>query len=203
MLRLDHLAVTAANLGTGTAAVEAAIGLPLGPIGQHPAMGTHNRLIHCGDLYLEVIAIDPAAPPPGRPRWFRLDERLGRPRLTNWVAATEDLDAVLTEAPTRAGKPMVLSRGDFRWRIAVPPDGRLPFDDTFPALIQWQGAAHPALSLPDRGLRLARLTLRHPLATALSAWLAPRLTDPRLRIETGPVGMVAELDTPSGPRRLS
>lgn len=203
MLRLDHLAVTAATLAEGTAAVEVALGLPLGPVGQHPAMGTHNRLIGCGDLYLEVIAVDPGAPSPGRPRWFRLDERPGPPRLTNWVAATGDLDAALAEAPAFAGVPMALTRADFRWRIAVPPDGRLPFDDLFPALIQWDGAAHPARALPDRGLRLTRLTLCHPQAAALSDWLAPRLPDPRLRIEPGALGMEAAFDTPAGPRVLS
>jgi hypothetical protein len=37
-------------------------------------MGTHNRLLKLGEgFYLELIAIDPQAPPPGRPRWFGLD----------------------------------------------------------------------------------------------------------------------------------
>ncbi len=183
--------------------VEAALGLPLGPVGHHPAMGTHNRLIGCGDLYLEVIAIDPGATAPHRPRWFRLDERQGSPRLTNWVARTGDLDAALAGAPDGAGRPLALARGPYRWRIAVPEDGRLPFDDAFPALIEWQGPAHPAAALPDSGLRLRRLTVTHPEGAALAAWLAPRLTDDRLRVETGPLGLAAEFDTPRGPRALT
>ncbi|WLQ05968.1 VOC family protein [Arthrobacter oryzae] len=40
--------------------------------------GTHNRVMAISsegipDCYLEVIAIDPEAPEPGRPRWFGLD----------------------------------------------------------------------------------------------------------------------------------
>ncbi len=201
MPRLDHLAVTAPTLAEGAAAVQAALGLPLGPVGHHPAMGTHNRLIGCGDLYLEVIAPDPQAPHPGRPRWFRLDERRGI-GLTNWVAATDDLDAALAQAPAGAGVPMALTRGPYAWQIAVPDDGRLPFDDSFPALIQWRGQAHPAAALPDHGLRLTRLTLRHPRAEDLRAWLAPRLPDPRVHVEPGPAGMEALFDTPAGPRRL-
>ncbi len=204
MLWLDHLAVTAPVLAEGAAAVAAALGLPLEPaVGQHPAMGTHNRLIGCGDLYLEVIAIDPDAPAPGRPRWFGMDERSGPPRLTNWIARTSDLDAALAEAPAVAGVPMALTRGPFRWRIAVPPDGRQPWDDAFPALIQWQGEAHPARALPDRGLRLTRLTVTHPEGAALAAWLAPRLPDDRLRIETGPPAVAAVFATPHGPRTLA
>jgi Glyoxalase-like domain len=204
MLWLDHLAVTARSLDEGVTAVEDALGLPLGPaVGQHPAMGTHNRLIACGDAYLEVIAIDPEAPAPGRPRWFRMDERSGPPRLMNWVARTDDLDRALEEAPAFAGAPMALARGPFRWRMAVPPDGRLPFDDAFPALIEWESEAHPAKALPDAGLRLIRLTVTHPEATALAAWALPRLPDGRLRIETGPPGFEAAFATPHGPRTLS
>jgi hypothetical protein len=202
MLRLDHLAVTARTLAEGAAAVEDALGLPLGAVGLHPAMATHNRLIGCGDLYLEVIAPDPAAPHPGRPRWFRLDERDGPPRLTNWVARSDDLDAALAEAPPGAGVPLALSRGPYAWRIAVPPDGRLPWDDLCPALIQWEGEAHPAAALPDHGLRLTRLVLRHPQADALRGWLAPRLDDPRLAVEGGPAGMEATFSTSRGPRIL-
>lgn len=198
MLRLDHLAVTCADLAAGVAHVEGLLGVPMAGGGQHPAMSTHNRLLSLGDLYLEVIAPDPAAPPPGRARWFRLDAR-GAPRLTNWVAACDDLDAALAEAPPGAGRPMALARGDFRWRMAVPDDGCLPHDDCFPALIEWQGAAHPAPRLPDHGLRLTALHIEHPAAQALAGWLGPRLADPRLTIATAPVPrMAATIVTPAG-----
>ena len=124
--RIDHLAVAAASLDEGTAAVEAALGVKLSPGGQHALMGTHNRLLGLGDLYLEVIAVDPAAPPPGHPRWFRLDQFTGAPRLTNWVVAVDDLEGALAVAPAGAGQAVDLARGDLRWRIAVPPDGTLP-----------------------------------------------------------------------------
>jgi hypothetical protein len=60
-LRLDHLAISAGTLDEGVAAVEEALGVPLAGGGQHPHMATHNRLLGLGDLYLEVIAADPAA----------------------------------------------------------------------------------------------------------------------------------------------
>lgn len=203
MLRLDHLAVVAADLETGVAAVEAALGVRLAPGGQHPHMGTHNRLLNLGEAYLEVIAPDPSQPRPAWPRWFSMDRFTGPPRLTNWICATDDIDAALSEAPEGAGVATPLSRGDFRWRISIPTSGTLPFEDTFPALIQWDGSTHPAPLLPDAGVRLTALTLIHPEAEALRAWLSPRLPDPRVRVEAGPAkAMRAAFSTPAGPRHL-
>ena len=196
MLRLDHLAISALRLEDGVATVEALLGVPMAGGGQHAAMGTHNRLLGLGDLYLEVIAIDPEASPPGRARWFDLDHFTGPPRLTNWVVACDDIDAARADGPPGWGTPMQLSRGDYRWQMAVPDDGRLPFDNACPALIRWQGAMHPAPVLPDHGLRLARLTVSHPQAAALRAALG--LDDPRLDFVIGPVGLSAVIDTPKG-----
>jgi hypothetical protein len=196
MLRLDHLAISATRLEDGVAAVERLLGVPMAGGGKHGAMSTHNRLISLGDLYLEVIAVDPEVPPPGRPRWFDLDRFSGPPRLTTWIVATDDMEAALAAGPTGWGAPMKLARGDYRWQMAVPGDGRLPFDNTCPALIQWHGPLHPAPALPDHGLRLTRLEVCHPDAAALQQALA--LTDPRVSFATGPAGLRAVIDTPKG-----
>lgn len=199
-MRLDHLAVTATDLDEGCAVVEEALGVRLAPGGQHPNMATHNRLLGLGDVYLEVIAPDPSLPRPAHPRWFRMDERSGT-GLTNWICAVDDLDAALANSPPGTGIATPLSRGNYRWRFAVPPDGRLPFDDAHPALIQWEGDLHPARALPDAGVRLVRLTVRHPRAEALRATLAA-LSDPRVSIEQGTAALQAEFDTPHGRRHL-
>lgn len=204
MLRLDHLAVAAGDLAQGLAAVEAALGVALDPGGQHPLMGTHNRLLGMGDVYLEVIAVDPAAPAPGRPRWFDLDRFRGPPRLTHWIAACDDLSAEIAAGPPGLGAPLALARGDLRWQMAVPEDGRLPFDGAFPALIRWQGTAHPAARLPDRGVRLERLEIAHPDADALAAALAGRTRDPRVVIVPGPEkALRATVTTPGGRRVIA
>lgn len=201
MLRLDHLAVSATTLAEGVAAVEAALGLPLGPIGQHPHMGTHNRLLGLGDVYLEVIAIDPAASAPAWPRWFNLDLFTSPPRLTNWIAGCDDLDAALAAAPPGTGAPVDLARGAYRWRMAVPSNGRLPYAGAHPALIQWQGL-HPTAALPDHGARLHRLEIAHPEAAALRMDLGA-FADPRVVIVPGALqAMRAEITTPHGMRTL-
>ncbi|MFC2966679.1 VOC family protein [Acidimangrovimonas pyrenivorans] len=207
MLVFDHFAVAAETLAEGVEAVEAALGLPLGPGGQHPRMGTHNRLLGLGDLYLEVIAIDPDAPGPGRPRWFDIDNFSGTPRLTNWICRCDDLSAALDAAPADSGTPIAFTRGELRWEMAVPEDGKLPFDGCFPALIQWhgaaRGAAHPAKRLEDVGCRLKRFEIAHPQAEALRAALAPLIADPRVVVLDGPEkALRAEIETPHGVRSL-
>lgn len=203
-LELDHIAVAARSLEEGTAFVEAALGVPLAGGGQHPHMATHNRLLGLGPLYLEVIATDPSAPRPAWPRWFDLDRFGGPPRLTNWICRTEDLDAALAAAPPGTGAPVALQRGDYRWRMAVPADGILPFDNAYPALIEWQGDMHPARALPDRGIRLTALEIFHPDAEALAAALAGQFQDPLLRLCRAPhKAMRAVFSTPKGTRVLT
>jgi hypothetical protein len=200
MLVLDHIAVAAETLAEGAAHVEAMLGVELSDIGLHDRMGTHNRLLALGPgLYLEVIAINPDARPPAQARWFDLDNFTGRPRLTNWIVRTDDLGTALEAAPAGAGVPISFARGPYLWQMAVPPDGKLPCEGAAPALIQWDGALHPAERLPDQGCRLAGLTVEHPEAEALlAAWPAlARIA--HVRVVTGPVKRLwAEIDTPSG-----
>lgn len=202
MLVFDHIAVSASTLAEGVAHIEAALGVTLAGGGQHPHMATHNRLLNLGDLYLEVIAADPAQPRPAWPRWFDLDRFSGTPRLTNWVARCDDLDAEIALSPPGIGTPVSLQRGDFRWQMAVPANGILPFDGAFPALIRWEGTAHPAPRLPDAGVRLVALDIAHPDATALTTALQGRIKDARLRLHVGPWAMRATFLTPHGIRHL-
>ena len=202
-LALDHLAISAETLEAGADWVEMALGIPLAGGGKHPHMGTHNRLLSLGDLYLEVIATDAEAPKPAWPRWFDLDHFRGAPRLSNWICRTPDLDAALAGAPPGTGTATDLARGDYRWRFAVPSTGKLPFDDRYPALIQWQGDLHPAKSLRDHGIRLTGLQITHPEAPALRSALKG-LTDPRVTVHLGPYhSLRATFDTPQGPRVLT
>lgn len=203
MLAFDHIAVSADDLDAGVAAVEAALGVRLAGGGQHPLMATHNRLLGMGGLYLEVIAANPGAPSPDWPRWFDLDNFTGPPRLTNWVAGSKNITADLALCPQGTGVPLALQRGDYRWQMAVPADGKLPYDGCFPALIEWQGTLHPSAALPESGVRLTRLEIAHPRAEALQAALAALFADPRVVFTPGPAkAMRASFDTPHGPRVL-
>ncbi len=197
---LDHLAVTGETLEEASAHIEQALGVQLQEGGKHEKFGTHNRLLGLrGGLYLEAISIDPQAPTPERTRWFDIDRFEGRPRLTNWICRVPDIEASLSVFPDGAGQPIDLSRGALRWRMAVPPTGRLPFDNLFPALIEWQGDLHPAQMLQDSGCRLRRLIVCHPDALDLAKALGALEF---VVFDTGPAALRAEFETPHGPRVL-
>lgn len=201
-LELDHIAIAAGSLEEGRAVVESALGVRLQPGGQHAHFGTHNLLLGLEDgLYLEVIAIDPEAAEPGYARWFDLDRFEGRPRLTNWICRSDDLTDAVACMP-QTGRPVALARGDLRWQMAVPENGILPYDNCFPALMQWQSRPHPAERLAKSGCQLRELVVRHPRAAALEEELSPVLSDERVRYEVGPAGLRAEFDTPQGTRAL-
>jgi hypothetical protein len=157
---LDHLVIAARTLEEGGAWVEAKLGVAPVAGGKHPTMGTHNRLLRIGPReFLEVIAIDPEAPPPQRPRWFDLDSpgmraRLEEgPALIHWVERTADLEAALRDY-SEPVQILSFARGPYRWRLGVPRDGRRPRGGSLPRLIQWEGAMHPADALPESGCRL-------------------------------------------------
>lgn len=200
MLTFDHIAVSAETLARGVDDVENALGQPLLPGGEHPDMGTHNRLLSFGpEAYFEVIAVNPAAAGPDQPRWFNLDNFTGETRVTNWICRCPDLEDAIAAAPEGVGVPWKLQRGDLRWSMAIPEDGKLPFDGLFPALIQWHGAAHPAPRLRDTGVRLKELRLHSPEATALTAALAPLISDPRVSVTAAETARIeAVLSTPKG-----
>lgn len=205
LLALDHIAVAAPTLEAGNAHVADALGVAPHPGGAHPAMGTHNSLLRLGDdLYLEVIAIDPAATAPQRPRWFGLDT-LGDapPRLLTWLLRTTDIGKAISECPVYPGPATPMTRGSLSWRISVREDGTLPMAGAWPSLIEWEAEPHPAAGLPDDGLALRGLTVVHPEVERIAEHLLDRFDDLRVHFRQGErIRLSAEIDTPQGPRIL-
>lgn len=205
-IRFDHLVVAARALDEGVAWIEARLGVPMGAGGRHDSMGTHNRLLSLGPgRFLEVIAIDPAAPAPGRARWFELDSpemraRLERgPALVTWVARADDLDAAIATGAFGDPEVLALSRGEFRWSIGVPADGSLVLSGIVPTVIQWR-TRHPAEALPDSGCRLEGLVLRGPDGGATLARLheAGLAHSEPIAAAPGEAGLEARLRAPHG-----
>ena len=62
--QIDHLGLGVEDLSSATQALESDFGVPFDVEREHPVMGTHNRLLRLqADIYLEVIAANPAALP--------------------------------------------------------------------------------------------------------------------------------------------
>lgn len=205
----DHLVVTAPTLEQGMNWVAARLGVSMTPRigGEHVRLGTHNALMSLGTgFYLEVIAINPAAPAPARPRWFGMDALAADagPRLAHWVARTDDIHAALQASAIPPGTVEEMSRGALHWLITIAADGALQCEGVMPSLIQWQSEPHPARALPDLGCRLERLELAHPRAAQVQASLeAIGLRDPRVALRTEPAArLAAAIVTPHGLRML-
>jgi len=213
-LQLDHLVVIAATLEAGAQHVADALGVEPVAGGRHTAMGTHNQLLNLwGGQYLEIIALDPQAAAPARPRWFGLDQpalqaRLAAgPFLAHWVARVERPKSLVrwqAQYPQRIAPVLPMARGAFTWQISVPADGALPGQGVLPTLIQWDTPAHPSAQLPEPQVALRTLRGLHTDVATLEAeldWLGARhlIT---LDVEPAEPGLIAEFDTPLGIRIL-
>jgi hypothetical protein len=204
---VDHLVVATRSLEDGVAWCETTLGVTPEPGGKHAFMGTHNRLLKIAteaypQAYLEIIAIDPDAPPPGRPRWFGLDtlDLSAGPRLIHWVGRSPMLDMHrwgLITVGCQPGDPVDASRetpaGRLSWQILVRADGSLESGGALPTLIQWRGP-HPTEAMPDAGVTLQSLTIRGPSERAREVL---RLRGVTLSPTPGPA-LCALLRTPKG-----
>jgi hypothetical protein len=203
--RLDHITVVAPSLDIGSTYVEAALGVPPGIGRTHPGMATHNLLLALGPtVYLEVISPDPRAAPVMRPRWFGLDHVLpgSTARLAAWVASTDDIAGT---AVPELGAVETMRRETHTWKMTATTDGSVPLDGAAPLLIQRSSSVHPAAALPQSGLELLRLRIRHPAPARVLALFAKigLASHPAVTVTQGnDCSLVAEIQTPFGLREL-
>jgi hypothetical protein len=204
--RIDHITVTAPSLAVGAAFVRNALGVSPQTGGEHPRMGTHNLLLRLGDtLFLEVIAVNPSAGQPARPRWFALDTLAPQSAaaLATWVVRTDDIRSKVSAASEPLGNIEPMSRGPLDWLITIPADGSLPLDGVAPTLIEWHCDDHPARKLDDQGMSLVKLELFHPEPGRIAKLLQSLALEAPVSIQAGPASrMVAHIQSPRGLRRL-
>ncbi|WP_280153666.1 VOC family protein [Piscinibacter sp. XHJ-5] len=207
---LDHLVVAARTLDEGVRWCEQTLGISPTSGGKHSLMGTHNRVFSISSArfpraYLEIIAIDPEATAPARPRWFDLDSvelqaaLAHGPQLVHWVARCEDLDArlaALRNVGIDRGEPVAAERdtphGLLRWRISLRADGQRLARGALPTLIQW-GDRHPADTLPASDVALESLQVA---GVPEAAW--PLCAAAGVEAAAGGAPLAAVLSTPRG-----
>lgn len=217
-IELDHLVVACRSLDAGRAWCEETFGVTPAPGGRHAMMATHNLLLALSShgfprSYLELIAIDPEAPAPNRPRWFDLDRdamqaAIATPRLVHWGARTKAIDAAVSALRTLGFDPgpvadaeRMTARGLLRWRITLPDDGGRGACGALPLLIEW-GAVHPTDALPPSGVVLKSFAIGgvdEVVARALGVASAGRAAvSPLTAVLNGPRGRVT-LSAPALP----
>lgn len=224
--QVDHLVVVADSLAQGVVWCEETLGITPGPGGEHPLMGTHNRLFSVAGpafprAYFEIIAIQPGATPlraAGTHRWFDMDDRELQarvasegPQLVHFVASVPGVVSAvkaLAALGLDRGSVLEVSRQTatalLQWRITVRDDGQRLFYGGLPTLIQWgeagedpARAAHPLDAMPASGVTLQALQVSHPRPDKLqAAYAAIGLAD--VTVIQGAPNLLATLQTPRG-----
>ena len=211
---LDHLVVGASTLEQGVTYIRKQLGVDIPKGGEHPLMGTHNHLMQLGnDVFLEVIAVNPDAPAPDRPRWYGLDDPFVRgrlehqPQLLTWVVNTSDLGGLQSQTSFSFGAATKVSRGDLTWDFGIPDDGRLLASGMLPYLIQWHTDAHPSERMSDVGCSLKQLEIHHPqpdwLLSILNEIDAAKFVKVKRLAANATPFLEAHLETPTGMKTLS
>jgi hypothetical protein len=212
MLQLDHITVVAPNLAEGVAHVRACLDLDV-PFGQrHDYMGTHNHLLQLGDtVYLEIVALDPEARAPDRPRWFGLDDQKSvraawnrGHRLRGWVARTDGIDAVLAGRQAVFGAKVALPVINSSFDFSIPDDGSLPLDGAAPSIIDRRGKPRSMATIADLGARLESLVLEHPDPTSVAVLYGElNVYRPPVIVRGPELRYRAQIETTAGLRELT
>lgn len=209
--RFDHVVIGASRLTPGTEQVEEWLGAATGGGGKHPLMATHNRLMRLRGShgYLEIIAADPSAAAPSRPRWYGLDRTGTRdhlsqgPRALCWVAAVTDIHEAVSTCGYDAGDIITVTRGDLHWRLTVPGDGGLAADGILPALIQWPDGIDPVAALPAEDVGLAGIAATHPDPSFITDCMDRLGLAHMMTIASGPPSLAFDFSCPKGAVRIT
>lgn len=202
MTRIDHLIYATPDLDRTVAELELQTGVRASAGGNHPGRGTRNALLALGTRrYLEILGPDPTQPPPERPRTRGIDQ-LQAAKLVGWAANAPDLDILSQRALAQGVELGAVRPGSRRkpdgellqWRFTDP--NKVLLDGLVPFLIDWGGAAHPALDAA-RGCSLLELRAEHPDPVAVLRAL--QALDIRVPVTQAAVpALVARIKSPRG-----
>lgn len=151
-MKIDHFMYAVADLDDGFAWAEEAFGVAPIAGGSHEGLGTRNALLSVGEVYLEIIAPDPAQSVESQMVTGMAALTAGG--LVTW-AAQGDLIAtkgLLEEAGISSAGPVETRRrtadgGLLVWDLLFPRDGGFGM----PFFIDWRDCPHPATTTPVGG----------------------------------------------------
>ena len=173
-MNIDHFMYAGPDLDVLSQGFAALTGVEAEPGGQHPQIGTHNRLIGSkGPMYLELIAPDPtsAARSPLRAGIAQLP----RPCLHRFImdATGADLDHLVSvyakvgiSSQVQDMHRITPAGTTLRWRLLVPDDNR--YGLFAPFFIDWLHTPHPSTRLAQ-GFETLEIEAGHPSSEALRA----------------------------------
>ena len=203
--RIDHIVIGTSNLIVGTSDLETKLNHKFSSGGEHKIMSTHNNLLKLqSNIYLEVIANNPNANKPLRPRWFSLDENIiiekikNTPRALCWVIEVENIEDTIKNCGYNPGEILKLSRNEMNWKVTVPNDGKLIDNGILPILIEWNKDQHPSKKLSNSKVTLNKLCLYHPEPKKINNIISNLIESDLISISEGEVKIEVIFDSSSG-----
>lgn len=218
-MQLDHFMWGAPTLETGLREAERLFSVRPAMGGSHPGLGTCNALLALGDVYLEVIAPDPAQSDPPQSRQGSFARQLAELEtcaLITWAAGSRDLKLIAAKASDRG----LTVRGPSATQRRTPDDQLLSWELLFlsdhgfpnlvPFFIDWLDTTHPASSNPFGG-EVVSFVLETPDASGLSDLLGDLEVDanivsarePRLTVSIQTANGLVVLESTDQTRTLS
>ncbi|MYA09541.1 MAG: VOC family protein [Holophagales bacterium] len=196
-MKIDHFMYAVANLDEGMAWAEEVFGVAPAFGGSHEGLGTRNALLSLGDMYLEIIAPDPAQSVESQMVTGMATMSAGG--LVTW-AAQGDLvvtKGLLEEAGISSVGPVETRRrtadgGLLVWDLLFPQGGGYGM----PFFIDWRESPHPATTTPVGG-ELVSFGISTPDAGDLGAVLAGLGLD--VEVSEGEPGMSVVIEGAKGP----
>ena len=202
---IDHIVIGTGNLISGTKILETKLNVNFSPGGEHQIMGTHNNLLKLqSDIYLEVIANNPNAENPSRPRWFSLDETKTKEKITHspralcWVLKVNDIENTVKKCGYNPGEILQISRGELTWKITIPSNGMLVDNGVLPALIEWPNDQHPSKKLTNSNVSINMLSLFHPEPYKIKNIISNLIESDLIQVFEGFPKIEFNLTTPNG-----
>lgn len=201
--RIDHFMYAVPSLDEGISWAADTFGVEPAYGGAHVGLGTRNALLSLGDIYLEIIAPDPAQKLEGNN-----GERfasLSAGGLVTWAAQGNlaEIAQTLNGRGRRTAGPNRTERktadGELLvWELLFPVQS--PYGARMPFFIDWLDCAHPSDTNPEGGA-FQNLTITVPDADGLRADLnAIGLT---VSIQAGAPDISVDIDTAQGPVTLT
>ena len=163
--KIDHIVIGSRTLEEGTEYIQDLLNVKLSPVGKHKIMGTHNRVLKLGNLYLEVISLDRSIKNKIKDCWFGLKENyvqevvLKKPNLISFVISSFSQENHLDYYK----KKIFVKREDFSWNFRRPKKSNLDrnlflYPDVFPSLIVWKSKS-PLQDMKENSLLFLELEI--------------------------------------------
>ena len=163
--KIDHIVLGSKTLEEGSEYIQDLLNVKLSSVGKHKIMGTHNRVLKLGTLYLEIISLDPSSEIQVSDCWFGLNKKyvqeeiLKKPNLISFVISSKE-----DRNFEYYNKKIFVQRDKLSWNFRRPKKSSVnknlfSYADVFPSIINWISES-PLGDMTDNSLLFSDLEIK-------------------------------------------